>query len=56
MLDAITFYTITCIFQPRRREAPQRIVAAYIFSSSNPLTASSNIFLSSAKLPSNPGA
>lgn len=34
-----TSLAFTCIFQPRTREAPQRIAAAVIFSSSEPLTA-----------------
>jgi hypothetical protein len=54
IFPTITKYQLTCIFQHRRREAPQRTVAADIFSSSDPLTASSNVFSSSAKLPSNP--
>lgn len=48
--------SITCIFHPLSRDAPQRMAAADIFSSSDPLVAISKIFSSSAKLPSNPGA
>jgi hypothetical protein len=44
---------ITCTFHPRTRDAPQRMVAADIFSSSEPLIANSKIFSISAKLPSN---
>lgn len=44
---------ITWTFHPRTRDAPQRMVAADIFSSSEPLIANSKIFSISAKLPSN---
>jgi len=50
----VGFQIITCIFQPRTKEAPQRIAAADIFSSPEPLTAISYIFSTSGKLPSNP--
>jgi len=49
-------FGITCTFQPRTKDAPQRMVAADIFSSSEPLIANSNIFSISAKLPLHPRA
>jgi hypothetical protein len=44
---------LTWKFQPRNKVAPHRTVAADTLSSSDPLTATSNNFSSSAKLPSN---